>query len=167
MTLKPHPMTPGGPVSAIRAYVERWSAERLWVRFHVEGDVGRVVWPDPSSGGRADGLWQTTCFEAFLSSGDRYWEFNFSPSGQWAAYRFEGYRAGQADAVETAAPHPVEIGHAGAEMEALFERPEGAVRMAISAVIETTDGEKSYWALSHPSDKPDFHHPDSFVLELP
>jgi hypothetical protein len=38
--------------------------------------------------------------------------------------------------------------------------------MALSAVIEATDGTLSYWALAHPSDKPDFHHPDSFVLEL-
>jgi len=36
----------------------------------------------------------------------------------------------------------------------------------LSAVIEATDGSLSYWALEHPADKPDFHHPDSFALEL-
>ena len=35
-----------------------------------------------------------------------------------------------------------------------------------TAVIEEADGTKSYWALAHPSDKPDFHHPDSFALDL-
>ena len=32
--------------------------------------------------------------------------------------------------------------------------------LALSAVIEAIDGAKTYWALAHPSDKPDFHHPD-------
>ena len=29
--------------------------------------------------------------------GEGYYEFNFSPSGEWAAYRFSGYREGMAD----------------------------------------------------------------------
>ena len=36
--------------------------------------------------------------------------------------------------------------------------PDG--RIGLSAVIETTDGALSYWALAHPAEKPDFHHPD-------
>jgi hypothetical protein len=39
--------------------------------------------------------------------------------------------------------------------------------LGLSAVIEETDGHKSYWALRHPPGKPDFHHPDCFALELP
>lgn len=39
-------------------------------------------------------------------------------------------------------------------------------RVGLSAVIEETDGTKSYWALRHPPGKPDFHHPDCFALEL-
>jgi hypothetical protein len=40
-------------------------------------------------------------------------------------------------------------------------------RLGISAIIEEKDGSKSYWALAHPQGKPDFHHADSFVLDLP
>jgi hypothetical protein len=40
------------------------------------------------------------------------------------------------------------------------------LRVGLSAVIEANDGTLSYWALKHPAAKPDFHHPDSFVLEL-
>ena len=40
----------------------------------------------------------------------------------------------------------------------------GAV--GLTAVVEGLDGAIAYWALAHPSDKPDFHHPDSFALEL-
>jgi hypothetical protein len=36
----------------------------------------------------------------------------------------------------------------------------------VSAVVETLDGALSYWALRHPPGKPDFHHADSFALEL-
>jgi len=38
--------------------------------------------------------------------------------------------------------------------------------LGLSAVIEETSGRKSYWALAHPPGKPDFHHTDSFALEL-
>ena len=37
---------------------------------------------------------------------------------------------------------------------------------AVSAVIEETDGTRSFWSLAHPPGKPDFHHRDSFALEL-
>lgn len=41
-------------------------------------------------------------------------------------------------------------------------------KLNLAAVIEENDGTKSYWALHHPDpEKPDFHHPDSFVLKLP
>jgi hypothetical protein len=33
-------------------------------------------------------------------------------------------------------------------------------------VIEENDGMLSYWSLKHPPGNPDFHHPDSFALEL-
>jgi len=55
----------------------------------------------------------------------------------------------------------------GAELEAQLELPEGIERLGVSTVLRTVEGETFYWALAHPSDKPDFHHPDSFVLELP
>ena len=44
--------------------------------------------------------------------------------------------------------------------------PDRPWRLGLSAVIEALNGEKSYWALAHPPEKPDFHHPDSFTLDL-
>ena len=39
--------------------------------------------------------------------------------------------------------------------------------MGLSAIIEETDGTKSYWALAHPpGEEPDFHDPACFALEL-
>jgi hypothetical protein len=39
--------------------------------------------------------------------------------------------------------------------------------LALTAVIETEDSARSYWALAHPPGAPDFHDPDCFVLHLP
>jgi len=39
-------------------------------------------------------------------------------------------------------------------------------RFSLTAIVEQSNGALSYWALAHASAKPDFHHPDSFVLNL-
>ena len=44
--------------------------------------------------------------------------------------------------------------------------PQGLDRIGLSAIIEETDGAKSYWALAHPPGKPDFHHPTCFAATL-
>ena len=52
-------------------------------------------------------------------------------------------------------------------LHAAFDLPgQGPWRLGLCAVIEETDGQKSYWAAAHPPGKPDFHHADSFVVEL-
>jgi hypothetical protein len=40
------------------------------------------------------------------------------------------------------------------------------LRLGLAAVIERTDGGHSYWALTHPGDRPDFHDPAGFVLQI-
>lgn len=40
------------------------------------------------------------------------------------------------------------------------------LRLALCAVIEASDGSLSYWALAHPADRPDFHHPGSAILAV-
>jgi hypothetical protein len=41
-----------------------------------------------------------------------------------------------------------------------------SLRLALSVVVEETDGRLSYWAITHPAERPDFHHRDGFVLPL-
>lgn len=120
--------------------------------------------------GRADGLWRTTCFEAFAGLDDGgYAEFNASPSKEWAAYRFDGYREGMRDLGGAVEVFRVEQDEQGLTIGAWLSWSDWprVHRVGVSAVIEEIDGTISYWALAHPSDKPDFHHPDSFVLEFP
>lgn len=163
--LKPHPQTPV-PNLTLEVMVER-KGDRLWLRFILEGDVNRIKWPAHAAPDRTNGLWVTTCFEAFVQTDDGYCEFNLSPSDQWAAFRFDSYREGKRDAAETARVDGLDGGEDYVALEAHIDLPPSARKLALSTVIEDDDGGISYWALNHPPGKPDFHHPDSFVLDLP
>lgn len=167
VSLTPHPDTPSTAVERIEVEIGRQD-DVLWLRFIVIGDVERVCWPVAAARSRAVELWKHTCFEAFVRTTDGYREYNFSPSNAWASYRFDGYRSGMRQANEHASVLRVDSTERAVTLQALFEPPEASVGpLALSAVIEDVDGGISYWALAHPPGKPDFHHPDSFVLELP
>ncbi|WP_404339532.1 DOMON-like domain-containing protein [Sphingomonas sp. MMS12-HWE2-04] len=169
--LVPHPDTPPAAISAVDVELIDTDGADLMLRYVVRDSDGLVV-PAPQSPGRADGLWQTTCFELFLrGAGEGYFEFNFSPSGQWAAYAFDAYRAGMRELELGIDPHVEGERASGmftldADLD-LSDLPPTALHVNLSAVIEEADGTKSYWALAHPAGKPDFHDPACFILELP
>ena len=78
-----------------------------------------------------EGLWRHTCFEAFIKAPGRtsYHEFNFAPSGQWAAYRFDAYREGMMPADLGASPEiAVRRFDDGLELEAAVRLDDGTVR---------------------------------------
>lgn len=164
--LIPHPETPSPFVDEIEVQLER-DGPLLWLRYTVCGDPSAIAWPAPAASGRADDLWRHTCFEIFVATHDGYVEYNLSPSGHWASYHFDSPRMGMRTAGEVGAVLGMDVAFDRAALEARIELPLGAVRLGLSCVIEDRDGVLSYWALAHPSAKPDFHHPDSFVLELP
>jgi hypothetical protein len=147
--------------------VVRTAADRLAVSYTIEGDLDRLRIPSARPPLRAERLWQHTCCEIFIARKDSaaYHEFNFSPSGEWAAYAFRGYREGEA--LDTADPGiSMRRTAAKLELEAVISAVEGMMRVGLSAVIEEHDGRLSYWALRHAPGKPDFHHPEAFALEL-
>jgi hypothetical protein len=140
------------------------------VRFRLAGPVASLALPTRATPARRDNLWQHTCFEAFVDTSSGYLEFNLSPSTEWAAYSFTGYRAGMADLDIPAPIIRTSLSAHALQLSAKITFPPGVtpLRLGLSAVIEETSGTKSYWALGHPpGDKPDFHHPDCFALELP
>jgi hypothetical protein len=166
--LKPHPDTPCGADITISVLVTR-SGDRLSLRYRVEGDTDRLRYPPPAASERADGLWQTTCFEAFIGSATdtSYLELNFSPSTQWASYCLDDYRAGMREA-EIIPRIEVASGERRYDLDAALDFPgSGSRHLGLTAVIEELDGRKSYWALAHPPGKPDFHQWTCFVLQLP
>ncbi|MEI9850690.1 MAG: DOMON-like domain-containing protein [Sphingomonas sp.] len=144
-------------------------ADALVLRYRLAGSTAGIVLPEPATPTRVDGLWEHSCFELFLQPAgvDWYAEFNFATSQQWAAYRFTRYREKACDLWLVDAPlvEPASDGLRASIARA--DLPSGGWRLGLSAVIEEAEGRLSYWALAHPADKPDFHHPDCFVLELP
>jgi hypothetical protein len=164
--LVPHPSSKGGPLADLTVEFRR-EDQALVVEFTTHEDSDGVRWPALAEPRRRDKLWQTTCFEVFVEADDGYWEYNLSPSSEWAVYRFESYRKGMKEAEEFAASSGTRFENYWSLLRAQLRLPPAARRLGFSAVIEDTDGAISYWALTHPSDKPDFHHPDSFVLEIP
>jgi hypothetical protein len=164
---------------AVRSLGVQMRAEERGVlvfQYSLDADMSRVRIPPSGTGGRADALWTHTCFEAFVAPANEpgYHEFNFSPSLNWAVYRFAAYREGMS---------PVEVGRApeisvrrrddGLELQSTVYlghvadlRGARQLRIALNAVIEDENGRLSYWGLRHPPGKPDFHHPDGFALEV-
>lgn len=169
-TLIAHPLTPGAALARIEVNVARPSEHELALTYSVTGRIADLRLPPPTAPTRADDLWRTTCFEAFLRApeSDAYLELNFAPSGQWAAYRFSGYRAGMSQALDVVRP-VIETRTNKDRFELSARVDLGGVMpadLALSAVIEEISGVKSYWALAHSEGKPDFHHSAGFVLNL-
>ena len=166
MKLLPHPETPQGGVSQI--HVSVWCEEGRWHFRYVVDHVDDLSVPVSAKPKRADELWKTTCFEAFVAGQDGgYCEFNFSPSGQWAAYAFDAPRQGRRNA-NAEVEVWLEGGADWIAVEASVAAnlgPEAAFNL--TAVIEASDGGKSYWALAHPPGVPDFHDPSCFLGRLP
>ncbi|RST30823.1 DOMON-like domain-containing protein [Sphingomonas ginkgonis] len=176
LELHSHPATPPAQPFAVWANAEASAAFgesatlNLWFGVGAPADRFRIAAPsdDPQ---RRDGLWRTTCFEAFLrdEAGAAYREWNFAPSGDWAAYDFSARREGMAQAAVASAPYlRVEDNLTWWGLGATIAIPsERRFALGLTAVIEEADGTISYWALAHGGEKPDFHDPACFVARLP
>jgi hypothetical protein len=171
-----HPETRSPAVEEIEARVSWTRDNALAFAYVLKGDLMRLRIPLPQPSRRTDRLWQHTCFEAFvaLKSNPEYYEFNFAPSSQWAAYGFQRYRVGTAleDDIPTPRITSRKLAN-GLDLEAIVHlgrlpviQPGVCLQLALCAVIEDENGTLSYWALKHSPGKPDFHHRDTFALDL-
>ena len=167
ISLVPHPSTRGAAVHGVHAAAARTDQGLLALRYRIQGELGRLRIPPPCAPAPGERLWQHLCCEAFVAPAPAraYREFNFSPSGEWAAYAFQGYREGGPLCV----PDPgiaVRTDAQALELSASIEVGAAKLRLGLCVVIEELDGTLSYWALRHPAPRPDFHHPDGFALEI-
>ncbi|QNM83411.1 DOMON-like domain-containing protein [Sphingomonas sabuli] len=174
LILLPHPATPSASPLKLWATVEHvaklgaMATTNIW--FGIEAPVARFAMPQSGDPGRRDELWRTTCFEAFLQEDgeEAYREWNFAPSGDWAAYDFAAYRDGMTQA-DVAEPYVrMEDNFTWWTLGATLAcAADVRWRLGLSAVIGEADGTKSYWALVHPDpEKPDFHRADCFTAKL-
>ena len=174
--LKLHPDSHYSAATHVEVEVALPHSGNLVLQYFVTGKMSDLRIPPVSAATRADELWQHTCFEAFVCAppAAAYYELNFAPSTQWAAYRFNGYRSGMSIANDIGAPRfKVQSDaacyklQASLDLDHLSNMPiKSGWRLGLSAVIEEADGRRSFWALAHPPGEPDFHHLDNFAHEL-
>ena len=168
-----HPDHPALAVTRVEARIIGIDDEWIRFRWRIEG-CGSLVVPPFAGKGRADELWQTTCFEVFIrpeADSAHYIELNLSPSERWNAYAFSRYREDMAEHSMPREPScTMRVGQSMAIFDAAVPRaglPPLPWQFGMSAVIEEEGGTKSYWAIAHPEGKPDFHHPACFAATLP
>lgn len=164
-----HPDTPSAAGLEVRARVTRPREDRLDVSYAIDGALEALRLPAARPQRFAERLWQHSCCELFIARKGEpaYREFNFSPSGEWAAYAFTRYREGAPLRDEKLNPG-IAVHRSAQELrlDASVSCEHGKLALALSVVLEDAHGRLSYWALRHAPGEPDFHHPDGFGLEL-
>jgi hypothetical protein len=171
-----HPFThvPSGAQVVLTGNIRR-DGEMLRLSYRLQGNLKALSIPaaDPPPQRRHE-LWKGTCFECFIQpdGSTAYWELNLSPTGHWNLYRFEKYRQGMREEpalvemkIEVKSDSKRLDLRAELDLNALGVGPVPS-RIGLSAVLAPLSGALEYWALAHPGAKPDFHLPESFLLEL-
>lgn len=122
---------------------------------------------------RKDELWKKTCFELFISAGQKnlaYQEVNLSPTGGWNVYSFSSERQGMVRSPDLAgvsfANTQFSFDHESCVFQLDFSKMKNAeelsFRVGMTAVLQIGN-EVSYWAMTHLKDKPDFHDRNSWT----
>jgi hypothetical protein len=170
------PHSSGTPLLGVTAVAASVSVAGAALRFEyrLSGDLIQLAIPPRVASRRAERLWDHTCFEAFVAAGagSGYYELNFAPSGEWAAYEFDGYRSGMRPLDVTEAPL-IDAVAGGTELRVTGSVAIGALaaapwplRVGLTAVVADRAGRRGYYALQHTRDKPDFHDAASFAVSL-
>ena len=174
-SLLSHIDTPCAAVHAFQVELARKPEDQIMLRYRLAGDVTSILIPEPKPSLESDGLWRHTCFELFVGQrcSPAYYEFNFSPSGQWAAYAFSAYRERRPwtigrppDIAVTQSRNELLLTARITAAELLSDSDAHSFQLGVSAVVESITGDLSYWALHHPCERPDFHDRSSFVCTL-
>lgn len=118
---------------------------------------------------RRNELWKSTCFEAFIQpkGAKTYWEINLSPEGHWNVYSFDDYRT-PSPPKEASKWKLVEFQLKNSSLLGRFRADFGTAKKfqaGLCCIIDMPKGEKTYWAIQHSKDKPDYHNNKNFILE--
>lgn len=149
----------------------RWQQGVLALHYRLSGPLQELQLAAPSSRpARRDGLWQSSCFEAFVAvAGESgYWEINLAPSGDWNLYRLQSYRTGlAAEALIETLPFALQRQPSQLQLSLELDLSgllpaTAALEISITSVLEHRRLGCSYWALRHAGPEPDFHRRESF-----
>ena len=163
------------PAISITGKISR-QTNRIALLYSLSGNTDDVFLPPRALNSiRRDELWKTTCFEFFLAIKDQpqYWEFNFSPSGNWNIYRMDAYRRigfreeTLIPSLEFEMQRKADIIFLNATIDlSPIVRESQLLDVGVTAIIQTKDNDETYWALLHPAPQADFHLRESFVCSL-
>lgn len=175
LSLHRHPSTPMPQIASVQVEIIQ-TGTGIALSYEVHGEMASIRIPAPGTNERADGLWAHTCGEVFVAAldGQGYWEWNFSPSGQWQAYEFRSYREQRTQPAVTApqiyqtlepdklllqarVPHSLLLS---------YESGAAALRLGLTMVLEDQEQKLSYWALQHSADRPDFHCASTWIASF-
>jgi hypothetical protein len=174
-SLSPYP-APDNPEILITGTISL-QQDLLQLHYAVAGDIEGIVLPSRSAHpSRKTELWMGTCFECFLAIPDLpdYWELNFSPAGDWNAYRMDAYRrvgfredpSIELVRIETSREDAAAFSlNASVDLSRLLSQ-DSLLQAGLASVIQTKKGTETYWALAHPALQADFHWRESFILRL-
>ena len=164
MQLVPHPDHPLPEVE--RLVVEAaHEGDTLSLTYRLTGDLAALRLADMGANRREDRLWRSTCFEIFLRhNATAYREYNFAPDGRWSAYRFARYRHARSNLANRCTLESRREGDAYVLEARVTGQPVVGHRVGLSAIVETSDERKAFFALAHPPGKADFHHDDCFAI---
>jgi hypothetical protein len=172
--LQPFSTTSNLPQIEINGRVNR-KDDLLSIEYQLFGDLNAIsIAPPASSPSRQFHLWEATCFEFFIGiPGDRnYWEFNLSPSGDWAVFALDDYRQGLHNELAfTSLPFKIDRYPNYITLSLEFDLSElilaeQDLEMSVTTVIKSSQGDLSYWAIEHSGKEADFHLRDSFAIKL-
>ena len=121
----------------------------LKLSYILVGEPQTIITPPMKKSSSADGLWEHTCFEAFICiQGEKmYHEYNFSPSTQWAAYAFSDYRKRKEWVASQAPIICVEKSSKQLKLDVILDindlpksLDKKPLQLGLTAVIESADG---------------------------
>jgi hypothetical protein len=172
--LQPFPTTGKLPQVEINGRVGR-KENILSIEYQLFGDMNAIsIAPPATAPSRQSHLWEATCFEFFIGiPGDRnYWEFNLSPSGDWAVFALDDYRQGLRDELAFTSllfqvdryPNYITLSLEFDLSELILAEQD--LEMSVTTVIKSSQDELSYWAIAHSGKEADFHLRDSFSIKM-
>lgn len=144
--------------------------QTLVFKYDIIDPDGKILIPKPEIEilARQDGLWNHTCFEAFLAipNSPSYYEFNFSPKSAWNVYKFTNYREPQPPKrSEDFSIKKMDVSGTKFIVQCENHTAFSQFEVSLNAVIEFHDHQKHYFALAHNGGKPDFHLRKNFIIK--
>lgn len=148
--------------------------EEIKISYEVELSGYIELWEKLNSSlERKIGLWEGTCFEAFIKDpkSERYLEFNFSGTGLWNCFYFEekGQELKEHVSLQISShrfisrPRKRIFSFSIPKKDIDFLMSNHQLDIGLSTILMDDDEHKEYFSIKHLKDKPDFHDENTYL----